>query len=109
MLPPATNRFNGKFGGVVIHSYTHPTLITCGIVHVIRTNLTQLRVRKIIELHLLRLPLRLVFTPFISKNTYLFFLFCVNRNYRLPSTLKHLYATVDICLLYTSPSPRDSA
>src|SRR5947207_2917879 len=95
MPPPAPNGFNGKLGGVVIDPHTDPATILRGIIHPIGTNLTKLLVRKIVGTYAFRLPLGLVVPSAIGKRAHEFLLFRINRNDRLPRTLKHFHTAVD--------------
>src|SRR2546430_13999411 len=99
MPPPAPDGCNRKLGGVVIDPHTDPAAIVRWIVHPIGTNLAQLLVRKIVGPYAFRLPLRLVVPAPIGKRAHEFLLFRINRNDRLPRTLKHFHTAVDITKL----------
>src|SRR5438034_3751842 len=95
MPPPAPDGFDRKLGSVVIDPHTDPAAIVRWIVHPIGTNLAQLLVRKIVGTSAFRLPLRLVVPSPIGKPAHAFLLFRINRNHRLPRTLKHFHTAVD--------------
>ena len=93
--PPASDGCDGKLGGVMIDPHTDPALVVRRIVHPIGTNLPQFLVRKIVGMDVFRLPFRLIVPSPIRKLAYEFLLFRINRDDRLPRTLKHFHTAVD--------------
>ena len=93
--PPAPDGCNRTLGGVVIDPHTAPAAIVRWIVHPIGTNLAPLLVRKIVGTYAFRLPLRLVVPSPMGKWAHACLLFRINRNDRLPRTLKHFHTAVD--------------
>jgi len=57
LLPPAVQRLGGKPGGIMINSYTHPSVVGGDIIDTIRNALAQTLVDTILAAHLFRLPL----------------------------------------------------
>lgn len=95
MPPPAPDGCNRTVGGVVIDPHTAPAAMVRWIVHPIGTHRAQLLVRTIVGTDAFRLPLRLVVPSPIGTRAHAFLLFRINRNDRLPRTLKHFHTAVD--------------
>src|SRR6266704_3974300 len=99
MLPPAAQRLRSKRGGVMIHPYTHPSVVGRDVVHTIGNALAEVLVDKILSAYLQRLSLGMPFPPRILEIPDPFLFLRVCRYHRLPTFLKRLDLLVDMLKL----------
>src|SRR4030095_2256039 len=94
--PPAAQRFDRKFGGVVITSYTDPTSVGRQVINSIRNGLAQFFVDKVMDAHQLGHSLRPPFPPALFEIADQFFLLGIDRDNGLRAPLESLHLGIDI-------------
>jgi|694.fasta_scaffold14416_5 hypothetical protein len=87
LLPPATNRFHGKFTGVVTDANRHPCFVGFNIVNAVGNRFTKFLVRKVVRVDLQRFSFWAVLLASICLFSKNFFLFGINRYRRALSPL----------------------
>ena len=88
LLPPTSNRFNGKLCGIMVNPHVHPRLILAQVIDAIGNRFALGFIGKIVGFDRRRLSLGLPFLPTIFELTDVFLLFGINRDHGTMLVLK---------------------